>query len=52
MKHTKVKKEKLTTCMCALSIAQPDISQIKCNVGDTLTLTAAAELNKEIDAFH
>ena len=50
IKHTKENKEKLTTCMC--SRAHLKSSAISCNVGDPLTLTTAAELNKEADAFY
>ena len=48
--HLKLNKEKLTTCM--RSRAHLKSSAISCNVGDLLTLTTAAELNKEADAFY
>ena len=50
IKHAKVKQKKLTTCMH--SRAHLKSSAISCNVRDPLTLTTAAELNKEADAFY
>ena len=50
IKHTKVKQKKLTTCM--RSWAHLKSSTISCNVGEPLTLTTAAELNKEADAIY